>query len=82
MKRVLTAAVVGGLMIFAAPHGAWADPAPDHSGDCGAKTEQAGQPAPDCAEQPEGTHDSDGHRAPDGSGRRENHDGDDGTILF
>jgi hypothetical protein len=82
MKRVLTAAVVGGLMIFAAPHGAWADPAPDHHGDCGAKTEQSAGPSDECAGQPEGGGDADHKPAPDKGDRRENHDGDDGSILF
>jgi hypothetical protein len=83
MKRAVTAALVGGLMIFAVPTAAFAHEDSDRkAGDCSAQTEQAAGPGADCASQPEGAGDSDAHQAPDQHGRRENHDGDDGTILF
>ena len=76
MKRVLTAAVVGGLMIFAAPHGAWADQAPSHE----SGGQSAGQPQPDKADQPDKA--GEPEQAPEPrQGDHEGH-GDDGTILF
>jgi len=69
MKRVLTAAVFGGLMIFAVPHGASADHNAEHKGgDCSAKTEQQ---APESEQ-----------KAPPRQGDREGSDGDGGEILF
>jgi hypothetical protein len=69
MKRVLTAAVFGGLMIFGAPHGAWADHAPDHQGsECGAKTEKADSDEHAPEQQRQGDHEQKG--------------GDDSEILF
>ena len=44
MKRVLTAAVFGGLLMFAVPQAAWADHDAEHkSGDCSAKTEKTAE---------------------------------------
>jgi hypothetical protein len=84
MKRALTAALVSGLMIFAIPQAAFADHQPGHQGgECAGRTEQSAGPAEDCANQPEGAGDADHRPAPDRSGRDgENHDGDDGSILF
>jgi len=84
MKRALSAAVVGGLMILAVPQAAFADHAPGHhDGEC-TQNEQSAGPGADCAGQPEGAPAPDDHSAPEGSGRHgENHDGDDGGyILF
>jgi hypothetical protein len=41
MKRALTAALFGGLLVFAAPQAVFADHAADHSDDCGPKSEQS-----------------------------------------
>lgn len=85
MKRALTAALLSGLMVCAVPTFAYADHAPSHGrGDCAGRTEQSAGPQHDCAAQPESAGDADGRPAPDGSDRRrgENHDDDDGFILF
>ena len=82
MKRALSAAVVGGLMIFAVPQAAFADHEPGHHGSECTQNEQSAGPGADCAGQPEGSPAPDDHGAPEGSGRHDNHDGDDGTILF
>jgi hypothetical protein len=73
MKRALTAALFSGLFVLAVPQGAFADHAPDHSGDCGAKTEKSA----DHSEQ----------RAPEGQAQEEHRQGDreshdDGSFLF
>jgi hypothetical protein len=67
MKRALTAALFSGLFVFAVPQLAFADHAADHSGDCGAKTEQT---ADSNKQAPEEHHEGDS----------EAHDDD--TILF
>ncbi len=86
MKRALTAAVFSGLIVLAVPHAAFADHAPGHErGDCAGRAEQSAGPGADCAAQPEGARDPEGAPAPDGSDRSdrgENHDDDDGFILF
>jgi hypothetical protein len=82
MKRALTVAVISGLAIFAVPQVAFADHAPGHGGECAGQTEQAAGPGADCAAQPEGAGGAEDRPAPDDPGRHENHDGDDGTILF
>ena len=69
MKRALTAAVFSGLFVFAIPQAAFADHAPDHSGDCGAKTEQAAEPDGAPQEQPR-------------QGDREQEHSDGSEILF
>ena len=44
MKRVLTAAVFGGLLMLAVPQAVWADHNAEHqSGDCAAKTEKTAE---------------------------------------
>jgi hypothetical protein len=69
MKRALTAAIVGGLLVFAVPQLASADHGADPKGDC------AGQPS--------GTHESP-EQAPRERpyGDREQEDSDGGEILF
>jgi hypothetical protein len=67
MKRALTAAVVGGLMAFVAPQAAFADH--DHGKE---------------ATGPEGTAPEPDRGPPQGHpyGDREQHDDEEGTILF
>ena len=74
MKKAVIATLFSGLFVLAAPAVAFADHAPDHNGDCGAKTEKSAehseqQPAPDGQAQ----HD-------ERQGDRQAHD--DGSILF
>ena len=88
MKRALSAVAVGGVLVLMGPAVAFADAAPvpgyqvtDHPGD-------QGSPEPDGAEQ------RDGATAPEGTGQpeqappghpygdREQHDDEEGTILF
>ena len=73
MKRALTAALFSGLFVLAIPQGAFADHAPDHSGDCGAKTEKSAERSEEHAPEQQAPEE---HR----DGDHESHD--DGTILF
>ena len=70
MKRALSAAVVGGLMIFAVPQAAFADHDPGHHGG-------------ESAEQPQKSPEPD-EQAPEDAprGDRESHDNDGGFLLF
>jgi hypothetical protein len=79
MKRALTAAVFGGLVLFFVPQAAQAsarvapaDHSAEHQGDCAGQAGEAGQP--------EASPDAD--QAPPRQGDREQHDGDDGSELF
>jgi hypothetical protein len=84
MKRALTAAVFGGLVLFFVPQAAQGSARPvapaDHNaehkgGDCAGQAGEAGE-----AGQPEGS--SETEKAPPRQGDREQRDGDDGSELF
>ena len=74
MKRAFTAAIVSGLFVFGVPQAAFADHAADHG-----SGQEAGQPQPDGAAQPEESP-AEPERAP--AGDRESHDEEEGFILF
>ena len=75
MKRAVTVALFGGLLVFAAPHVAFADHAADHSSECGAGSERS---ADYSEEEPQAR----SERSAPGPryGDREQHDDDD--MLF
>ena len=76
MKKAVIATLFSGLFVLAAPAVAFADHAPDHNGDCGAKTEKSAQHSQQQEPAPDGPAQHDQRQ-----GDHQSHD-DDGTILF